>query len=316
MIPVVPTTHQFMSLFLLWVGIFTPILANAAQTQKLVFAFSSGDHGFLPLFADYPSDFDPDRYQLTSDHRPRPANLGSLPALFISGVNHSDDLWMSFKKKLGGFQPHTTYLLTTEIEFASNYPTGSFGIGGSPADSVYVKSGATTAEPRVFVDEQDWFRLNLDKSNQSSGGEDAGVLGTVAKPEDGTQDYVLVRRHNLGQAHSVTTDDEGSFWLIFGTDSGFEGETALYYTRLTVWMHPQGEPYLWSERNMDELVLIWNEGTLQHRNGWEATEQWQDLPSARQPYFAPLQEEPRQFWRLRLGSNLSLPHNEPAAQKP
>ncbi|MDE0699169.1 MAG: hypothetical protein OXH61_00425 [Acidimicrobiaceae bacterium] len=31
---------------------------------------------------------------------------------------------------------------------------------------------------------------------------------------------------------TVETDDDGSVWLIVGTDSGFEGLTRLYYDRI------------------------------------------------------------------------------------
>ena len=33
---------------------------------------------------------------------------------------------------------------------------------------------------------------------------------------------------------NVTTSDDGTLWLVVGTDSGFEGITTLYYDRISV----------------------------------------------------------------------------------
>jgi Golgi nucleoside diphosphatase len=108
------------------------------------------------------------------------------------------------------------------------------GIGGSPADSVYVKLGASAAEPRVARDSEGMLALNLDKGNQSQGGRDATVAGTVALPARGTAAYGYVQRNNHRLFQTATTDGDGSLWLFFGTDSGFEGLTELWYTKLTV----------------------------------------------------------------------------------
>jgi hypothetical protein len=37
---------------------------------------------------------------------------------------------------------------------------------------------------------------------------------------------------------SVTSDASGRLWIVLGTDSGFEGTTALYYDRITVTLRP------------------------------------------------------------------------------
>jgi hypothetical protein len=126
--------------------------------------------------------------------------------------------------------------VTFKVELASKYPEGSFGIGGSPADSVYLKGGAAADEPVAIVDEDDWLRLNLDKGGQSQGGEDAVVLGTIAKPDDGTDEYVVIERGNSGNPLLTISDEIGRMWVFVGTDSGFEGTTALYYIRIEITM--------------------------------------------------------------------------------
>jgi hypothetical protein len=35
-----------------------------------------------------------------------------------------------------------------------------------------------------------------------------------------------------GRAIETTADGEGTLWLFAGTDSGFEGTTSIYFTRI------------------------------------------------------------------------------------
>lgn len=274
---------------------------GSVDGKRLNFDFAKSDHGFIPGFADYPADHDPDIYNMTSDWLARPDNLGGEPALFISGMNRSDDLWMYWKKRISGLSPNTDYVLTVEVEFASKYPTGSVGIGGSPADSVFFKTGASRIEPIEGPDNEGWMRLNLDKGNQSAGGSDVLLRGTIAKPEDGNADYVLLTKSHHGDPQTAASADDGTLWLLFGTDSGYEGETSLYYTRLTVWINRLDKPYLWLEPGSEPGIyrLIWNNaGTL--RSNTDLGSVWPEVPVTKRPHLHHALTEPRRFWRLTL----------------
>ena len=193
--------------------------------------FSEGSLGWQGDFADYPPG-EEEFYELDSGLRPLPENLGDDNALFITGANRSDDLFMYFRREIDGLTPNTDYQVTFDMELASNAPDGSFGIGGSPANSVYLKAGATLVEPLPIIEnDENLLLLNVDKGNQASAGSDSVLLGDIAKPDDGTSnfDYALIERSSQ-QPYSFRTDDSGSAWLYFGTDSGFEGTTTLYYT--------------------------------------------------------------------------------------
>ena len=102
--------------------------------------------------------------------------------LFISGNNHSDDLFMFLKRQIVGLKPNTLYTLAFEATLESNIPPGSFGIGGSPGESVYVKIGASSQEPQKIAKAGFYF-LNVDKGNQAQGGADAIVTGSLANPQ-------------------------------------------------------------------------------------------------------------------------------------
>jgi hypothetical protein len=204
------------------------IALRAADAIRLEFDFAQSDHGFLAGFADYLQNGDPSYYQLTNSWQARPTNLGGSSALFISGFNHSDDLFMFWKKRITGLPPNTSVVLTMEIELASKYAEGLVGAGGAPGEGVTVKAGAVEFEPQAVLEPlegEGWLRMNLDKGNQTVGGTDMSVIGNVAKPDDGNENYVLLMRHQHGQPLTTRTASDGSLWLIFGTDSGFESIT-------------------------------------------------------------------------------------------
>jgi hypothetical protein len=49
-------------------------------------------------------------------------------------------------------------------------------------------------------------------------------------------------RKEYAHAADVRTDDRGSMWLFFGTDSGFEGLTGLYLESITVRINSAASP--------------------------------------------------------------------------
>lgn len=205
-------------------------IKNPANGETPSFTFENGVEGWSGGFADYPVGED-EFYEVSFEWAPLPAPLDqNQKALEISGNNHSDDLFMFVKRKIEGLQPSTAYQLTFHVELASNAPDGSFGIGGSPANSVYLKAGATQIEPKAVQQGEDW-QMNIDKGNQSQGGEDMIVLGDIATDQEDFE-YALITRSNEDHPFSVTSDETGSVWVIVGTDSGFEGITTLYYNQI------------------------------------------------------------------------------------
>jgi MYXO-CTERM domain-containing protein len=213
--------------------------SNAQAATIYSYAFAEGDHGWEAGFADYPVG---DDLQLQSGHQAAPESMGGQPALFISGSNTADDLFMYFEKQVDGLLPDTTYNIAFDIQLGSSYPDGSVGIGGSPANSVYLKAGASAVDPSASPDDSNWLRMNIDKGNQAGGGADAIVLGDIAKPAGDFETYELIERSSPGSQFTATTDSDGSLWLLFGTDSGFEGTTTLYYTQFTAELSVVPEP--------------------------------------------------------------------------
>jgi len=198
------------------------------------FDFSESQHSWEVDFTDFPAGTDSSSYELKFAYTDRPANLGAnKKSMMLSGNNHSDDLFMFMKRKVSDLTPNTDYTLVFEVELASNAPKGAVGIGGAPGESVFLKAGATSTEPKKVI-EDNHYALNVDKGNQSEAGETAIVLGDIAVSYD-TQDYELISRNNTGNTPFIArSNSKGEIWLIVGTDSGFEGTTTLYYTRVNV----------------------------------------------------------------------------------
>ena len=87
---------------------------------------------------------------------------------------------------------------------ATNVAESLVGIGGSPGESVFVKAGASTVEPVTPEDDAGYFRMNIDKGNQSNGGESMVVVGHVAHPAVAGGEYRLKSPRQLrpsGEGH-------------------------------------------------------------------------------------------------------------------
>ena len=200
--------------------------------------FDDSAEGWVAGFADLPADYEPELYELDSGWGELPSGLAGN-AMYISGDNHSDDLFMYFQKHITGLRPDTTYQAQFGIELASNTPAGMTGIGGSPGENVYVKAGAVGYEPEIITDDIGWLRLDIDKGNQESDGEDMINLGTLSNPnldpDTSTGDeYALMTLNSQGRNFQVTSDKDGSIWVVIGTDSGFEGATTVYYNSVEI----------------------------------------------------------------------------------
>lgn len=117
--------------------------AEAAGGNKARFDFEQDDGGFTPIFADYPDDEGvEDFYEFRHEHGEVPID-GAGKGLFISGNNHSGDLFMGYVKALEGFAPGRTYRFTLSFKLATDVEGDMFGIGGAPGESVSVKCGIT-----------------------------------------------------------------------------------------------------------------------------------------------------------------------------
>src|SRR6266498_2760930 len=224
------------------------------------FDFRNGSLGWEAGFSDYPPATDKDGfYELKAEIRSLPPELGvSGTGFYIQGNNHSDDLFMFLKRRLNsadGIVAGQTYQITFTLVFASSVPSGCAEVGGAPGESVFLKAGASPAEPLALLGPPSSdprvspnLGMNVDKSNQSQGGIAASVTGSIAngQPCDlGLRPFVSLQRTHQ-HTSLVNASSRGELWRLVGTDSGFEALTALYYQRIDVSLVPvnQQQPVL------------------------------------------------------------------------
>jgi hypothetical protein len=230
----------FISIFLICISSCGAKRSSMPATPQIVQVdFSGGSQNWVAGFADYPAGQET-FFQLASGIQPLPTPLDQTKTgFFISGINHSDDLFMFLKAKVTGLKPNTVYQASFHVEFATSAPQGCPGVGGPPGEGVIVKAGASVAEPLAVLQSDGFLRMNVDKGQQALGGKDAIVIGNVANSSTDCANPVFqTKALDSASAFSVQTDSTGSLWLLVGTDSGFEGTTSLYYRLVKVTFTP------------------------------------------------------------------------------
>jgi len=223
------------------------VLTLISSSVRLEFNFCQGAQGWEAGFAEYAPEME--GMQLEAGIRPLPSELEIAgTGYYLEGMNHSDDLFMFLKHRLGtddGVVPGQEYRIKFTIVFASNAPSGAAGIGGPPGESVFLKAGASTAEPEVYLDsDTGYYLMNVDKgSGNDDSGEAASVTGHIANGLSADEidmenpPYVSLKQQHEHE-YTVTASSDGELWLLVGTDSGFEGLTGIYYQRIAVTLNP------------------------------------------------------------------------------
>jgi hypothetical protein len=212
-------------------------IGAAFERGRPVFTFCGDSRGWSGGFADLPANalLDP-IYDLHFQRTRLPPSTGARgEGLRLAGSNRSDDLFMFVKRQLTGLQPDTHYSVGFQLRIATDAGAGCFGIGGAPGESVYVKAGATPAEPMAVPVDGD-LRMNIDVGNQAQSGADAVVIAHVA--DEGADceggNYVIKAIDGRDSPVETTSDRDGNLWLIVGFDSAYEGISDLYIERIAV----------------------------------------------------------------------------------
>ncbi len=225
----------FLSLGLLF--IFSVTTFAAARE----FNFETGSQTWVGDFTDYPEQQE-SFYELAWGWENLPANQTLFKkGIFLSGNNHSDDLFMFIKTPISGLKGNTTYAVTLSVDLASNIPVGSMGIGGSPGESVHIKIGAATVEPKKILVHGNYL-LNVDKGDQYQSGKNTVIVGNLANPlvDPNHPQFALLQVNNFKNPIVVKSNDKGELWVFVGTDSGFEGPSKYYLGKISV--------HLWEDK--------------------------------------------------------------------
>jgi hypothetical protein len=219
------------------------VATGISASIRLEFDFCYGAQGWEAGFAEYSPQMG--GMMLEGEIRPLPPELGTNDTgYYLQGMNHSDDLFMFLDRRLGtddGVVPGQEYRVMFSIVLASNAASDAAGIGGAPGESVYLKAGASPVKPQAYLDsDTEYYVVNVDKGSGNSGsGIAASVVGNIANglsPEEDPRYVSLELQHE--HEYTVNAGPDGQLWLLVGTDSGFEGLTAIYYQSISVTMIP------------------------------------------------------------------------------
>lgn len=148
----------------------------------------------------------------------------------LQSNNHSDDLFMYIKKKITNLKPNSNYKVSLDINLATEPPQNSVGVGGSPGASVVLKAGASEIEPKRLLETQEYVTLNIGKGQQSTEGSDLKIIGDISNGKE-KYEYTIINRKN-NTDYVAKTDANGNLWICIGTDSGYEGITTIYFTKI------------------------------------------------------------------------------------
>ena len=208
---------------------------SAPAPVMVSFNFSQNISAWTVGIADYSAGTTPDDVITAQEPLPAPMNGSGFR---LSGTNESDDLFIYIKKQISGLQAGQLYDIEFQVNIVSGEATGCAGVGGSPGDSVWVHAGATTFEPQTILRGED-FRVNIDRGNQSMGGSQGVVLGTIANSKtDCSQNIFEAKLLATHLPHTVTADGAGRVWIHVGIDSGFEAYSEIYLQSMFIILKP------------------------------------------------------------------------------
>ena len=213
---------------------------GSAKTVQITYTFDMNEEGWSGGFADLPIEHAQQGYDVNFSHDEVPVPDAESKGLFITGNNHSDDLFMYIVRGLGSeddLKADTQYNVKLSFKMATEVPPGMMGIGGSPGESVYIKAGVVNKKPETIQQSGNYI-MNIDHGSQSQSGSDTTVLGDAAKAEGPGQDDMTFRYKNFELTQEVTSDSEGRIWIIIGADSGFEGISRLYFDDINITFSP------------------------------------------------------------------------------
>jgi hypothetical protein len=161
----------------------------------------------------------------------------------LTGTNHSDDLLMYITQGVTGLVPNAQYAARFRVTLATNAPRNCAGIGGAPGESVVLKVGGTSTQPVRIVDAQQYYRASFDHGSQLATGRDAANVGNLANSNTNcTVPRYELKEFDSGSSNTgiiINSDASGRLWLVVGIDSGFEGTTTVYITRVSVELNPR-----------------------------------------------------------------------------
>lgn len=234
-----PSRFTYLNALVLLITLLIFTGCNLTDSAQVVSTFEtdfrSEGADWETFYTGYPVNYE-DNMEFDSGLRSLPEPLNSSEnGYYITALNRSDNVKMLFRNRIDGLEPNTTYGVRFTVRFATEEPSGCAGVGGAPGEAVKVIADASEVRPEPIIENEGddgYYLLNIQHMGDSQEWYQNAIMGNIANSrecEDG--DEFEIKEVSSGLSHStVTTNENGEAWLMFGTRSGFEGQTELYYT--------------------------------------------------------------------------------------
>lgn len=191
--------------------------AFPAGAQSFKSVFDSGYDGWIADFADYATT-DSTRRMLEHEIGPIQNINPEMTALRMSGrmseagaTASSSDLFPFIRKRFTGLAPDTEYRIIIKAVLATAY--GQFS-----KDTLCIKAGATTVEPRKTASTGGMYRINIDKGTPRRPGADMDTLGFIGYDGGGHRFPEARALGNAGHPLRFRSDGTGAVWICVGAE--------------------------------------------------------------------------------------------------
>ncbi len=213
-----------------------PVAPPKPVASTITVDFNAGIDGWSADVADFTEETKP--VDVAAAWKDLPAPLTGKGYYLIS-TNKSDDVMTFVKRQVGGFVPGAKYAVTFAMRYATDAGSGCMGVGGSRGDSMWMVVAASADEPKTVKQADGEYRLNLERGNQAESGRQGKVIGLQGGEGLGCSGGKwATQERKSDEAIELQADKDGKFWIVLGTDSGFESTNALYLQGATVNVKP------------------------------------------------------------------------------
>lgn len=209
-------------------------MKNDPSSLSFDYDFEENMHGWTSGFSGISEHYLSKGYDMNFTHGDYTYMDTTNKGIYLAGNNLESDLFMYTMKKFGkpdGLSPLTAYAVHLRFDAISTMPTH---IDDDPEKQIYVKAGVVNVlpEPELTVENnENFYRVNLDKGEPSADGNDLSTLGSVAIGSSHEQIY---GQKAFEKTFYVSTNNLGELWVVIGTDTSREGSSSIYIDNVQV----------------------------------------------------------------------------------
>ncbi|XMB85768.1 hypothetical protein RJG79_10200 [Mycoplasmatota bacterium WC44] len=202
---------------------------DVVEDLNETYDFTNGDSDFSEGIADLPTDYKDLEYDKESTIGKHETYAPTLDAYWLTVQNRNSDVFYLIAREIEGLTANETYTGTIKVSVFTTVEA---------AESVYLKAGLVNHAISIKDVEGNYELSNIDKGNHGEGGDDLLVAGDLGEnqelvTETENDDYPQYKVEYTVEV-TVTTNEDGSVFLVVGFDSLLEGLNIVGINEITV----------------------------------------------------------------------------------